>query len=187
MNANRFSRITPVIALVIAGGLGAAHAASDQSKNQAAQSQGSSAQQGTQGQSMPQQAQGQKTQGQQPQQAGAQGASVAVMIVPMTVATVDTMNNGCWARFYADQNFRGDVLAVSGPVSLADMGRAQPFWGEADSAVIGSKARVTTYDNDNFRDQTAVLKPDQRIANLRDKEQLRWFEGVESLRVECTN
>jgi hypothetical protein len=188
MNSIRFSRIVPVVALAVAGGLGVAEAQSDKNKDQSAPSQGSSARQDAQKQGMQQQG-GQDKQGpaKQTKQAGAQGADVAVMLVPIAVATVDTMNNGCWARFYANQNFRGDVLAVSGPVSLGDMGRAQPFWGEADSAVIGPKARVTIYDNDNFRDQTAVLKPDQRIANLRDKKQVEWYEGVESMRVECTS
>lgn len=118
--------------------------------------------------------------------ATAGNAAVAVMLVPLAVATADAMNNGCWVRFYSDQNFNGDMLAVSGPVALPNMDRAQPFWGEADSAVIGPKARVTTYDNDNFRDQTALLQPNQRIANLRDLNQLRWNEGIESVRVECT-
>lgn len=108
---------------------------------------------------------------------------VALIVVPIAAATADTMNNGCWARFYSERDYRGEVLALSGPVSLPNMGRVQPFWGEADSVVIGPKARVTTYDNDNYRDQTAVLASNQRVNDLRDR--LRWNEGIDSVRVDC--
>jgi hypothetical protein len=43
---------------------------------------------------------------------------------------------------------------------------------------------VTTYDNENFHDRTAVLAGNQSYPDLRDHK-LGWFEEVKSARVSC--
>mgnify|MGYP003580149550 FL=1 len=49
---------------------------------------------------------------------------------------------------------------------------------------MGPKATVRTFDNENFRDRTAMLRPGQNIADLGDQK-LGWFEEVQSARVSC--
>jgi hypothetical protein len=62
---------------------------------------------------------------------------------------------------------------------------AGSVWRDWESAIVGPKARVATFDNENFKERTARLAPGQRIADLRDKK-LGWFDEVHSARVACT-
>lgn len=128
----------------------------------------------------------QKGEGQKQQQTGGRlGAEVPVLIlVPVTV-DVDKMATGCWARFYDDENFEGDQLTLIGPVDLPDMKFHRRFyWGGLDSVVVGPKATVAIYDDENYRDRNATLKPGDHIKNL-DDQKLGLFEDIESLKITC--
>lgn len=110
-------------------------------------------------------------------------ASVLVLLPP-AMARDTRFADGCWVRFFDDKQFRGDALTLAGPVDMPKMELPGGLWRDWDSAVVGPRARVTTYDNENFRDRTAELAANQSYPDLRDHK-LGWFEEVKSARVSC--
>lgn len=108
-----------------------------------------------------------------------------LVLMPAAQAQGESLGNGCWVRFYDGENFRGQMLTLVGPIDMPRMEIAKPAWREWDSAIVGPKARVVTYDKENYRDRTATLTAGQRIASL-DDAQLGWFEEIESVRVSCS-
>lgn len=110
-------------------------------------------------------------------------ASVLVL-VPSGMAGDTRFANGCWVRFFDDKQYRGAALTLAGPVDMPKMEVPGGVWRDWDSAVVGPRARVITYDNENFRDRTAELASSQSYPDLRDKK-LGWFEEVKSARVSC--
>lgn len=113
------------------------------------------------------------------------GAPVAVLVLlPAKEATDPNMAKGCWVRFHSDENFRGQSLTLVGPVDMPNMDAPGAVWQNWESAVVGPRATVTTYDNENFSDRTSTLNAGQRLADLGDNK-LGWFEEVKSARVAC--
>ena len=107
-----------------------------------------------------------------------------LVLLPATQAQDQRLAQGCWVRFFDDKGFKGDTLTLAGPVDLPRM-ELGDAWRDWDSAVVGPKATVRTFDNENFRDRTAVLGAGQSFPDLRDRK-LGWFEEVKSARVSCT-
>lgn len=112
------------------------------------------------------------------------GNPSVLVLVPSAMASDTRFANGCWVRFFDDKQFRGDALTLAGPVDMPKMEVPGALWRDWDSAVVGPRARVTTYDNENFRDRTAELAANQSYPDLRDRK-LGWFEEVKSARVAC--
>lgn len=112
------------------------------------------------------------------------GPAAVLVLLPSAQANGTRLADGCWVRFFDDKGFKGDALTLAGPVDLPrmELGNA---WRDWDSAVVGPKATVRTFDNENFRDRTAVLNAGQSIPDLRDRK-LGWFEEVKSARVSCS-
>lgn len=158
---------------------------------QSGQAQGSQAQAGQAqaGQAQTAQAQGGQRQGGQ-QQAGQAGAGApqgaAILLVAPQVASDQNLANGCWVRFFDGENFTGPSLTLAGPMEMPSMYPAGSIWRDWESAIVGPRARVTTFDEQNFRERTATLMPSQRIAELREHPKLGWFDEVHSARVTCT-
>lgn len=116
------------------------------------------------------------------------GSSPVVMLfvpVAMEKQGDTTLANGCWAKLYGDNNFGGDSLTLVGPVDMHDM--TGPFgveWGEKVSSIqAGPRATVTIYDNEEFKDRAATIKPKERIAEI--SKRMGTFEEVKSVRVNC--
>lgn len=107
-----------------------------------------------------------------------------VVLLPSAMAGNAQFANGCWVRFFDDKQYRGDTLTLAGPVDMPKMQVPGGLWRDWDSAVVGPSARVTTYDNEDFRDRTAILAGNQSYPDLREKK-LGWFEEVKSARVSC--
>lgn len=109
--------------------------------------------------------------------------AAVLVLLPNAQAQGTQLANGCWVRFYDDKGFQGDSLTLAGPVDLPrmELGNA---WRDWDSAIVGPKATVRTYDNEQFRDRTAVLQAGQSIGDLGDRK-LGWFDEVKSARVAC--
>lgn len=96
----------------------------------------------------------------------------------------ERLANGCWARLYTDENFRGEVLSVVGPVDIANASVGGFEWGRRfNSIVVGPKATLTAYDNDNYQQRTATFRSAQRVQDLDEK--MGFFENIRSLRVVC--
>lgn len=120
---------------------------------------------------------------------GAQASQAAVpaamlVLLPANQAQDQKLAQGCWVRFFDEKGFKGDTLTLAGPVDLPKM-ELGDAWRDWDSAVVGPKATVRTFDNENFRDRTAVLGAGQSFPDLRERK-LGWFEEVKSARVSCT-
>lgn len=109
----------------------------------------------------------------------------ALMVVPVNIVTDDRLANGCWARVYENPQFGGNVLTLVGPVDVPDLARtAVSDWNGADSVVTGPKARVTVYDEENYRDRMAAVEPGKSVAHLQDRS-VGFLDKAESLRVAC--
>ena len=111
-------------------------------------------------------------------------ASALLVVLPVVQVADDKLGNGCWVKFYDGVNYKGANLTLVGPVDLPKMDVPGPAWRDWDSAMVGSKATVTTYDNEAYRDRTAVLGAGQKLPDLHDKK-LGWFDEVKSVRVSC--
>lgn len=122
---------------------------------------------------------------QQGQQRAQPPVTSLLVLVPVQMAG-DNLANGCWVRFHDGTNFQGATLTLAGPVDMPKMDVPGPAWRDWDSVVVGPKATVTTFDNENFNDRTARLAAGQRIADLRASK-LGWFDEVHSARVTCAS
>lgn len=108
----------------------------------------------------------------------------SVIVVPHDHPHDDKLANGCWVRFYDDKSYRGRSLTLAGPVEMPKIHVPGGLWVKWSSAIVGSGATVTTYDFEQFKNATAVLRPGQRIPDLRDRK-LGLFEDIHSLRIAC--
>lgn len=108
----------------------------------------------------------------------------SVIIVPHDHRHDEQMANGCWVRFYNDKSYRGRSLTLAGPVEMAKIHVPGGLWVKWSSAIVGPAATVTTYDFEQFKNATAVLRPGQRVPDLRDRK-LGLFEDIHSLRMAC--
>ena len=108
-----------------------------------------------------------------------------IVLVPVQVASRDSFSNGCWARLYDGGNFRGNQLSLVGPVDMPNMRTAfgTDWSGEFDSIEVGPKATLTVYDNENYREKAATIKPGQRIADL--DERMGFFQDISSVKIAC--
>jgi hypothetical protein len=108
----------------------------------------------------------------------------SVILVPHGQAADAGLGNGCWVQFYNDKAYGGRSLTLVGPVKMPKMNIPGGLWVTWSSAVVGPNATVTTYDYEQFKNRTAVLRPRQRIPNLRDRK-LGNFENIHSLEITC--
>lgn len=109
------------------------------------------------------------------------------MLVPADMAAKQSAaKGGCWAKIYDGENYMGDTLTLTGPISLADM--TGPFglnWDDrVNSVEIGSKATLTVFDNEAFRDQVAQFKSGQKVPDISKK--LGFFDEFASVRLTCS-
>lgn len=126
-------------------------------------------------------------------QAGKKGTTRAgttphvFVLIPVEVAARDaSTKSGCWAKIYDGENYMGDTLTLTGPISLADM--TGPFglnWDDrVNSIEIGPKATLTVFDNEGFRDQVAQFKGGQKVPDISKK--LGFFDEFASVRMTCS-
>lgn len=97
----------------------------------------------------------------------------------------DTLGNGCWVRFFDDQDFKGDQLTVVGPVDLPDMKFHHRFsWSAPDSLIAGPKAKVVVYDTEGYKNRNGTVNPSEQVKDLGDKTR-GLFEDIESVKITC--
>jgi hypothetical protein len=108
------------------------------------------------------------------------------MVIPVELQSrSDQMSQGCWVQLFSGDNYEGRYLTVVGPVNIPEV--ASPYgtgMNNWDSAIVGPRATVTTYDGENYRSRSATLRAGQRYPEL-DDTQLGLFEDIESMRVDC--
>lgn len=108
----------------------------------------------------------------------------SVIVVPHGHASDEKLGKGCWVRFYNDKEYGGRSLTLVGPVEMPKMNIPGGLWVNWGSAAVGPNATVTTFDFEQFKNRTAVLRPGQRIPDLQDRK-LGLFEDIHSLRIAC--
>ncbi len=80
--------------------------------------------------------------------------SLVVMFLMFAQSSpVFAKDKGCWAEFYEYAQFIGDHFRVYGPARLANLRNVDDEnWDlRIDSIVVGPKAKVTVYENINFK------------------------------------
>ena len=109
-----------------------------------------------------------------------------LMLVPLTVSTDSSMNKGCWAKLYEQKNFQGDSFTLVGPIDWSQM--TGPFgtnWeNKIRSLETGPKARVTIYDNRNFKDQDKAIAAAAKVPDL--SKQMGFFDDFRSMKISCS-
>lgn len=109
-----------------------------------------------------------------------------VMLVPVAVSD-KALEAGCWAQFYSERNFKGEMLTVIGPaqISSTDKGSGRQFKRSIDSLVLGPKATLTIYEHQMFKDKSVDFLANSREAGLIKK--LGFGGRIESLQIQCVN
>ena len=109
------------------------------------------------------------------------------VIVQVPVEVTDpALQSGCWAQFYTERNFKGEMATLIGPVSLetADKFTGRKLKRHIDSIVTGSKTTLRVYEHAMFKDRTISFGPNSREGGLITK--LGIGGDIESLQLECT-
>lgn len=114
---------------------------------------------------------------------GTAAPTAVLLVVPIAFAANDQLGNGCWVRLYDGANFTGSQYVLVGPVDIPAMRDGLGISEKYDSVIVGPKATVTLYDNNNYRDRSAVLKAASRTPDLDDKMGL--FETIRSVKISC--
>jgi hypothetical protein len=109
-----------------------------------------------------------------------------VMLVPVEISN-KALEAGCWAQFYDERNFKGDILTVVGPAQLdsMDKGSGRQFKRSIDSLVLGPKATLKVFEHQLFKDRSVNFAANSKEAGLNSK--LGFGGRIESLQLDCTN
>lgn len=89
-----------------------------------------------------------------------------ILIVPGSFAA-ERVADGCWVQFFTDDRFAGIQLNIVGPVEMRTMkGAFGARWTGLESAVVGLRAQVTAFGDEDFEDRSLIFEPGQRITDL---------------------
>ena len=109
-----------------------------------------------------------------------------VLLVPVEISN-KALENGCWAQFYDERNFKGDILTVVGPATIEseDKGSGRQFKKSIDSLVLGPKATLKVYEHQMFKDKSVEFAANSKEAGLIKK--LGFGGRIQSLQLQCTS
>ena len=112
--------------------------------------------------------------------------AAVVLLVPVEISN-PAMKDGCWAQFYDERNFKGDMLTVVGPMQLdtTDKAGARQLRRSLDSLTLGPKATLTVYEHRLFKDRAVKFAANSKEAGLIKK--LGFRGRIESMKLECSN
>lgn len=107
-----------------------------------------------------------------------------IMLVPVEISN-KALESGCWAQFYDQRNFKGDILTLVGPaeVSSADKGIGRQFKRSLDSLVLGPKATLKVFEHQMFKDRAVDFPANAREPGLIQK--LGVGGRIQSLQLQC--
>ena len=109
-----------------------------------------------------------------------------VMLVPVEISN-KALESGCWAQFYDQRDFKGDIVTLVGPaeVSSADKGTGRQLKSTIDSLVLGPKATLKVFEHQMFKDKAVDFAANAREPGLIKK--LGLGGRIQSLKLSCTN
>jgi hypothetical protein len=112
-----------------------------------------------------------------------QGTTQNPVVIAVTTVTL-AESTGCWARIHDGQNFTGRTLTLMGEQSLPhlEFGVGFDWEGDIDSIVVGPKAKLAVFEDENYGDKKRDLAANERVADLH---KTIFSEGVESLKLTC--
>ncbi len=107
-----------------------------------------------------------------------------VMLVPIEISN-KALEGGCWAQFYDERNFKGDIMTLVGPAEIgsADKGSGRQFKRNIDSLVLGPKATLKVFEHQMFRDKSVDFAPNSKEPGL--VKRLGFGGRIESLKLSC--
>ena len=133
-----------------------------------------------------------------------------IMLVLMTTSTsVSAKEKDCWADFYEFAQFIGRHVRLNGPIELTSLRNVngENWESRIDSIIIGPKAKVTIFENINFKltltemanhpdlmkslgitmeeikqDSELIFHPDDKIDHLGV---YNFHKKTKSLKIEC--
>jgi hypothetical protein len=107
-----------------------------------------------------------------------------IMLVPVEISD-PAMKSGCWAQFFDERNFKGDVFTIVGPIQLqtTDKGAGRQLRRNIDSLMTGPKATLTVYEHSMFKDKAVTFGPNSKEPGLIKK--LGFTGRIESLKLDC--
>lgn len=109
-----------------------------------------------------------------------------ILLVPVEVSN-SALDAGCWAQFYDERDFKGDMLTLVGPVSLdsMDKGSGKQLKRSIDSLVTGPKTTLKIYEHQMFKDKSIDFPANSKEAGLIKK--LGFGGNIQSLQLTCAN
>ena len=109
-----------------------------------------------------------------------------VLLVPVEVSD-PAMKGGCWAQFWDERNFKGDMFTIVGPMQLnaTDKGSAKQLHRNLDSVMTGPKATLTVYEHKLFKDKSVQFNPNTKEPGLVKK--LGFTGRIESMKLDCAS
>jgi hypothetical protein len=96
--------------------------------------------------------------------------------------------NPCSVQIWEDENYEDDNDLIVGPVDSKDMknlpGANKDDWGdEIDSLKVGSKATVTVWQNEDYKNNSATYGPGTEKTNLRGNP--NFGDDIDSMKITC--
>lgn len=109
-----------------------------------------------------------------------------ILLVPVEVSN-RALDAGCWAQFYDQRNFKGEMLTVVGPASIdsTDKGSGKQLKRSIDSLVTGPKTTLKIFEHQMFKDKSVEFPANSKEAGLIRK--LGFGGRIQSLQVSCAN
>jgi hypothetical protein len=91
---------------------------------------------------------------------------------------------GCWVDVYTGNGFGGQSVRINGPVDLANLRNYHGAkWSNViNSLVVGPRASVWLFKNEDFNAPMISLGHDQRLRSLAE---IHWENDIDSLKVRC--
>jgi hypothetical protein len=110
--------------------------------------------------------------------------SPVVVQVPIQI-TSPALESGCWAQFYEERGFKGEMATLVGPVALEseDHLTGRQVKRHIDSLVTGPKTTLRVYEHAMFKDRSVVFGPNSREAGLLTR--MGFGGDIQSIQLEC--
>ncbi len=108
-----------------------------------------------------------------------------ILLIPVQIND-PALKTGCWAQFYSDRNFKGDLVTLVGPAELAtlDKGTARQLKRDLDSLTVGPRATLKVFEHAMFKDREVTFPPNSREGGLVTK--LGFGGRIEGLQLSCS-
>lgn len=135
--------------------------------------------------------------------------TVTAVVLLGTVSAAYADDENCWADFFQESQYAGDHFRLDGPVQLENMRdvQGQNWESRIDSLKVGPKAKVTVFENPNFKltlkemakypdllrslglTEKDALEDSELIfganSNIHDLSDFNFHNKIKSLKIDC--